>query len=143
MKRAPQDLRIFSAGDAALLVELPASIDPVTSELVIALARAVRKRCAGKLRDVKNYLFLFCYFLQPTPQNIRMMLLFALKHYGSDPGLKAIEIEPPETMPSVAIYHPDAPALFESFADYQKWYVGRRQKEKGKRQNAEGGRSFF
>jgi len=30
---------------------------------------------AGKLRDVKNYLFLFCYFLQPTPANIRSMLL--------------------------------------------------------------------
>src|SRR5688572_15043625 len=66
----------------------------------------------GKLRDVKNYLHLFCYFLQPTPQNIRMMLLCALKHYGPDPAFKDIEVEPPETMPSVAIYHPDATALF-------------------------------
>ena len=30
---------------------------------------------AGRLADVKNYLFLFCYFLQPTPNNIRSMLL--------------------------------------------------------------------
>ncbi|MEO8434968.1 MAG: cobaltochelatase subunit CobN [Pyrinomonadaceae bacterium] len=96
---------------------------------------------AGKLRDVKNYLHLFCYFLQPTPQNIRMMLLFALKHYGSDPGLKAMEIAPPETMPSVAIYHPDAAALFESFDDYQKWYAGRSSGKRPRRGNSnqEGG----
>ncbi|MBA3323012.1 MAG: DUF3479 domain-containing protein, partial [Pyrinomonadaceae bacterium] len=37
---------------------------------------------AGRLRDVKHYLYLFCYFLQPTPNNIRVMLLYALKHYA-------------------------------------------------------------
>lgn len=93
----------------------------------------------GKLRDVKNYLHLFCYFLQPTPQNIRMMLLFALKHYGANPGLKTIEIEPPQTMPSVAIYHPDATALFESFAEYSKWYAGRSSRKRPGSSNQEGG----
>jgi magnesium chelatase subunit H len=77
---------------------------------------------AGRLRDVKNYLHLFCYFLQPTPQNIRMMLLFALKHYVPQPNLDSFEIEPPETLPSVAIYHPDASSLFQSFEEYKSWY---------------------
>jgi len=77
---------------------------------------------AGRLRDVKNYLYLFCYFLQPTPGNIRAMVLYALKKYAPDGRLKKIKIALPETMPSVAIYHPDAPALFESFGDYEKWY---------------------
>jgi magnesium chelatase subunit H len=92
---------------------------------------------AGALRDVKNYLTLFCYFLQPTPANIRSMLLHALKHYVSDEKLKRIKIPPPETMPAVAIYHPDATSLFESFDDYRKWYSARRQKEKVKRQKEE------
>ncbi len=91
---------------------------------------------AGKLRDVKNYLYLFCYFLQPTPANIRAMVLFALKHYVPDERLKKIKIPLPETMPSVAIYHPDAAGLFQSFAEYKKWYGNSRQKGKGKRQNA-------
>src|SRR5687768_4765565 len=39
---------------------------------------------AGRLRDVKHYLHLFCYFLQPTPANIRSMVLYALKHYVPD-----------------------------------------------------------
>ena len=88
---------------------------------------------AGQLRDVKNYLMMFCYFLQPTPANIRSMLLYALKNYVDDERLKAMNIPPPESMPSVAIYHPDADRLFESFEAYRNWYLGKRQKEKGKR----------
>ena len=89
---------------------------------------------AGALRDVKNYLMMFCYFLQPTPANIRAMLLYALKHYVDDERVKHLEIAPPESMPAVAIYHPDAENLFESFEGYRKWYVAQRQKAKGKRQ---------
>jgi len=92
---------------------------------------------AGALRDVKNYLTLFCYFLQPTPANIRSMLLYSLKHYVPGEKLKRIKIPPPETMPAVAIYHPEASSLFESFDDYRKWYLARRQKEKVKRQKEE------
>lgn len=47
-----QGLRIVQAGDAALLVELPARIDPRTSARVIALAEAVRARLGVLARDV-------------------------------------------------------------------------------------------
>ena len=79
---------------------------------------------AGALTDAKRYLYLFCYFLQPTPANIRSMLLYALKHYVPNEQLQRIKIRipQPEHMPSVAIYHPEAPALFESFQAYRKWY---------------------
>lgn len=80
---------------------------------------------AGKLRDIKHYLYLFCYFLQPTPANIRSMVLYALKHYVPDERLLKADVSQPETMPAVAIYHPDAPALFESFEAYRKWYERR------------------
>jgi inhibitor of KinA len=46
------DLRIVQAGDAALLVELPARIDPAVSSRAVALARAVKSRCAASVRDV-------------------------------------------------------------------------------------------
>src|SRR5688572_22281946 len=42
---------------------------------------------AGRLGDLKHYLYLFCYFLQPTPANVCSMLLYALKHYGGDARL--------------------------------------------------------
>ena len=77
---------------------------------------------AGALTDAKHYLYLFCYFLQPTPANIQSMLLYALVQYGPDRRLKKIRVAKPEQMPSVAIYHPRAKSLFRSFADYRKWY---------------------
>ncbi len=88
---------------------------------------------AGRLRDAKNYLLLMSYFLQPTPNNIRSMILLALKEYAGDDRLRAMEIPAPEALASVAIYHPDAPALFESFELYQDWYE---QRSKAKDQSA-------
>ncbi len=88
---------------------------------------------AGRLRDVKNYLYLFCYFLQPTPANIRSMILSALKEYVPDERLSQLKIPKPEAMPAVALYHPDAPSLFETFEAYRKWYE-RRAKSEGKPQ---------
>jgi magnesium chelatase subunit H len=85
---------------------------------------------AGALRDVKNYLYLFCYFLQPTPANIRSMVMLALKEYVPDERLKKIKIASPEKMPSVAIYHPDAPSLFERFDQFEKWYVNKSPESK-------------
>ncbi|HZE69039.1 MAG TPA: cobaltochelatase subunit CobN, partial [Pyrinomonadaceae bacterium] len=85
----------------------------------------------GKLRDAKNYLFLFCYFLQPTPANIRAMLLYALREYVPDERLRKLKVETPQAMPSVAIYHPDAPNLFETFEKYQRWYLARTKKSNG------------
>ena len=84
----------------------------------------------GKLRDIKHYLYIFCYFLQPTPANIRSMVLYAIKHYVPDEQLAKAEVRipPPETMPAVAIYHPDAPSLFESYAAYSRWYRQRAAK---------------
>ena len=80
---------------------------------------------AGRLRDAKNYLLLVSYFLQPTPNNIRSMILLALKEYVDDERLKQINVPAPEALPSVGIYHPDAPALFESFAAYEAWHRAR------------------
>jgi magnesium chelatase subunit H len=87
----------------------------------------------GALRDVKVYLGLFCYFLQPTPANIRWMILSALKNYVPDDRLKQLSIPPPESMPALAIYHPDAPKLFESFEAYEKWCAIRSSKSKDQR----------
>src|SRR6185295_936556 len=43
-----------------------------------------------------------------------------------------VKVAPPERMPSVAIYHPDADKLFESYDAYEEWYM-KRAKTKGQR----------
>jgi magnesium chelatase subunit H len=85
---------------------------------------------AGRLGDVKHYLYLFCYFLQPTPANIRSMLLYALKHYGPAGRLASLKLPPPETLPAVGVYHPDADSLFESFEAYRRWHEARARRAK-------------
>lgn len=74
----------------------------------------------GKLEQVKHYLTLFCYLMQPTPANIRSMLLYAMKHCAAGGG--RIRIDAPEKPPAMGIYHPDAPHIFESFDEYRRWY---------------------
>jgi magnesium chelatase subunit H len=98
------------------------------AERLPALLRFVPN--AGRLRDAKNYLLLVSYFLQPTPNNIKSMILLALKEYAAGDRLDAIDIPAPEALPSVAIYHPDAPGLFESFEAYEQWYATRSPKYK-------------
>lgn len=83
---------------------------------------------AGRLRDLKHYLYLFCYFLQPTPGNITSMLLYALKHYGGGARLSNVKVPPPESVPAVGVYHPDAANIFESFEAYRRWYDTRARK---------------
>jgi magnesium chelatase subunit H len=95
---------------------------------------------AGMLRDIKNYLYLFCYFLQPTPVNIRAMMLHALKHYGGDERLKKIKIPAPQQKPSLAIYHPDSAKMFESFPAYRQWYARRSKKLAANGNEAKAGR---
>src|SRR5262245_23205119 len=84
----------------------------------------------GRLGDAKNYLLLVSYFLQPTPANIQSMILYALKHYVDDERVKSIEVKQPEVVASQAIYHPDAPVLFETFKEYETWYRSRSSKHK-------------
>jgi len=85
---------------------------------------------AGRLGDVKHYLYLFCYFLQPTPANVRSMLLYALKYYGGDLRLASVKLPPPETVPAVGVYHPEADSIFESFEAYRRWHDARARAKK-------------
>ncbi|HEY0079739.1 MAG TPA: cobaltochelatase subunit CobN [Pyrinomonadaceae bacterium] len=98
-------------------------------ERLPALLRLVPS--AGRVGDFKHYLYLFCYFLQPTPANIRSMILYALKHYARDERIAraGIELAPPETMPAVGIYHPDAKEIFKTFDAYRSWYERRSRRE--------------
>lgn len=46
------DVRIVAGGDAAITVEFPPRIAPDINARIVALARALRRRCAASLRDV-------------------------------------------------------------------------------------------
>jgi magnesium chelatase subunit H len=79
----------------------------------------------GALGDVKHFVALYCYFLQPTPANVRSMMLYAIKHCVDGAGARRIQVPPPESRPTTGIYHPEAPALFPGFEPYRAWYEKR------------------
>ena len=57
------DLRVRPAGDAALVLELPARLDPETSARIVAIAAAARAQCGALIRDaVIGYHTLTVYF---------------------------------------------------------------------------------
>ncbi len=59
----PVDFRIRAAGDSALVVELPARLDPATSARVVSLAGATMRRLGAAVRDaVPGYHTLTVYF---------------------------------------------------------------------------------
>src|SRR6266849_3702495 len=89
---------------------------------------------AGALRDVKNYLTLFCYFLQPTPANIRSMLLYARKHY--DGLIRAIEGEGLNVIPAISTLMDNREACERFFIDRSEAGEGRRQKTEGRKRKA-------
>lgn len=57
------DVRIIAAGDAALVVELPARVDPAINGRLVSMAEAVRRRAGAAIRDVVvGYCTLTVYF---------------------------------------------------------------------------------
>jgi len=86
---------------------------------------------AGRLRDAKNYLLIVSYFLQPTPRNIKSMILLAIRSYSGNDRARTIEVAAPESMPAVAIYHPEATMLFETFEAYREWHAQRNPQREG------------
>jgi KipI family sensor histidine kinase inhibitor len=57
------DVRITAAGDAALVLELPARVDVETSGRIVAIAAALRRQCGAVIRDaVVGYHTLTLYF---------------------------------------------------------------------------------
>jgi inhibitor of KinA len=85
------DLRFVSAGDAALLIELPAGLDRGTSARAVALARGVAERCKGRLRDVVvGYCSVTLYF-DPLAVRPEWLEAEALAAAASLPGEEAAE----------------------------------------------------
>ena len=90
---------------------------------------------AGGLGDVKHYLNIFCYFLQPTPANIRSMVLYALKEYVVDDRLQAAAGE--SAAAGAYAFGGDLPSRRDGrysnrLTAYEEWYL-KRPKSKDQR----------
>jgi inhibitor of KinA len=92
------DVRIMPAGDAALVLELPARLDSETSARIVAIASATRTRCGPVIRDaVVGYHTLTVYF-DPLAVDARWL--------ETQIQEIAVEIQPGADAPGAAIEVP-------------------------------------
>ncbi|MCA9969860.1 MAG: cobaltochelatase subunit CobN, partial [Anaerolineales bacterium] len=78
------------------------------------------KYVPGKVRDLHTFIAVHDFWLHSSPDNLARMILMFLDRYvpayqGTLPFQEAIKY------PDAAVYHPDAPAPFESNAAYRAW----------------------
>jgi len=69
--------------------------------------------------SLQDHPYLKGYWDSPSVENLKRFLVYtAVTFLGQHRGAA---IQPPSVPPPNGIYHPDAPHVFETLADYQKW----------------------
>ena len=92
------DFRVVAAGDSAVIVELPPSIDPITSGRVLALARAIEQRHGSLVRDlVVGYCSLTVYFdpIEVDAEWLEAAVQAAAGEIGEAPNVEGAIVDVP------------------------------------------------
>jgi magnesium chelatase subunit H len=79
-----------------------------------------------KARDFKNWMQVYTYWTQPTLENVVSMFRYILHEYFDE----SISTAPAVDVPSMGLYHPDAPAFFKDVSSFNKWNKKRLSKSR-------------
>jgi magnesium chelatase subunit H len=78
----------------------------------------------GKSRDLYTYIVSHQYWTNSSPENLYRLICLLVEAYV--PGHKnKLPVLDPVSYPEQALIHPDAPAPFETLAEYEKWRASR------------------
>lgn len=78
------------------------------------------KYVPGKVRDLHTFIAAHDYWIHSSPENLKRMMGMLIHRYV-DGYEKIVPVVDAIQYPDMAIYHPDAPAPFESISDYAQW----------------------
>lgn len=84
---------------------------------LMKLMRTILPLVPSKARDFKNWLMVYSYWMQPTPENIANMFRFILREYYNEPVSVGAIVD----VPNMGLYHPDAPAYFRDLRSFKSW----------------------
>jgi magnesium chelatase subunit H len=84
---------------------------------LMKIMRTILPLVPNKAKDFKNWLMVYSYWLQPTPENIANMFRLILREYFQVP----VKVDPIVEVPNMGIYHPDAPAYFKDLKSFKAW----------------------
>ncbi|HHE33237.1 MAG TPA: DUF3479 domain-containing protein, partial [Chlorobaculum parvum] len=84
---------------------------------LMKIMRTILPLVPNKAKDFKNWLMVYSYWLQPTPENIVNMFRLILREYfDSD-----VKVEPIVDVPNMGLYHPDAKEYFKDVKSFKSW----------------------
>ncbi len=84
---------------------------------LMKLMRTILPLVPKKARDFKNWLLVYSYWMQPTPENIANMFRLILREYYDEP----LTVGPIVDVPNMGLYHPDAPTYFKDVKSFKSW----------------------
>jgi len=96
-------------------------------KLVRTLPKVLKYLPGDKAQDARAFMMSLQYWLGGSPENIEALLLNLAGNYvpaiAQGKLLSEVEIKEPEVIPDQGIWHPVAPRVFETYAEYKKWLV--------------------
>ncbi len=84
---------------------------------LMKIMRTILPLVPKKARDFKNWLLVYSYWMQPTPENIANMFRLILREYCGE----QLDVGPIVDVPNMGLYHPDAPAYFKDVKSFKSW----------------------
>ena len=84
---------------------------------LMKIMRTILPLVPKKAKDFKNWLLVYSYWMQPTPENIANMFRLILREYCDEP----LTVGPIVDVPNMGLYHPDAPAYFKDVKSFKSW----------------------
>ncbi|HHE31380.1 MAG TPA: magnesium chelatase subunit H [Chlorobaculum parvum] len=84
---------------------------------LMKIMRTILPLVPNKAKDFKNWLMVYSYWLQPTPENIVNMFRLILREYFDS----SVKVEPIVDVPNMGLYHPDAKDYFKDVKSFKSW----------------------
>ena len=84
---------------------------------LMKIMRTILPLVPKKAKDFKNWLLVYSYWMQPTPENIANMFRLILREYCNE----SLTVGPIVDVPNMGLYHPDAPAYFKDVKSFKSW----------------------
>lgn len=99
-----------------------ASFEDGMLKLLRTLPKVLKYLPSDKAQDARAFMMSFQYWLGGTPVNVENFLLMVADKYVEAVPEVGRKVAEPEVFPDIGLWHPIAPKMFESLAEYNQWY---------------------
>jgi len=91
-------------------------------KLLRTLPKVLKYLPSEKAKDARSFMMSFQYWLGGSPENLQSMLLMLAKEFVTGAQINDSAISEPVVIADKGIWHPLAPNVFETVAEYNEWY---------------------